>query len=68
MAIVSAAVTVSQRAELQRLAAEADRTLSAELRRAIASHLDRAIPPTTATDERRPFDPGAAATEPEGAA
>jgi hypothetical protein len=40
-AIVSAQVTAEQRDELRRLAARADRTLSAEVRRAVNEHLER---------------------------
>ena len=40
-AIVSAQVSAAMRAELLRLATEADRTLSAEIRRACAEHLER---------------------------
>lgn len=40
--IVSAQVEADTRAELERLAREGDRTLSAEVRRAIAEHLARA--------------------------
>ena len=40
-AIVSAQVSAAMRAELLRLATKADRTLSAEIRRACAEHLER---------------------------
>jgi hypothetical protein len=40
-AVVSAQITLAQRDELERLAADADRTLSAEIRRAVAEHLAR---------------------------
>ena len=40
-AIVSAQVSAAMRAGLLRLATEADRTLSAEIRRACAEHLER---------------------------
>jgi len=39
--IVSAQVSQEQRQELERLAERGDRTLSAEVRRAIARHLER---------------------------
>ena len=40
--IVSAVVTERERDELRRLAREGDRSLSAELRRAVSEHLERA--------------------------
>ena len=40
-AIVSAQIEATQREELQRLAAAGDRTLSAEVRRAVVEHLER---------------------------
>lgn len=39
--VVSAQVTLEDRAELERRAAEADRSLSAEIRRAVREHLAR---------------------------
>jgi hypothetical protein len=41
MVIVSAQISAEQRAELVRLAAEADRTLSAQIRRAVKEHRER---------------------------
>jgi hypothetical protein len=38
-AIVSASVPIETRDELERLAREADRTLSAEIRRALVAHV-----------------------------
>jgi predicted transcriptional regulator len=40
-AIISAQVPAAMRAELQRLAAQQDRTVSALIRRAVAEHLAR---------------------------
>ena len=40
--IVSAMIDEAQRAELIRLARDADRSLSAEVRRAVTEHLERA--------------------------
>jgi predicted transcriptional regulator len=39
--VVSAQVSKEQRSELERLAERGDRSLSAEIRRAIAQHLER---------------------------
>jgi HEAT repeat protein len=41
--IVSAVISEQQRHELVRLARDGDRSLSAEVRRAVAEHLERAI-------------------------
>jgi hypothetical protein len=41
-AIVSSSVLVEEREALERMAAEADRSLSAEIRRALRLHLARA--------------------------
>jgi len=38
---VNAFIDVDMRRELERLAREADRTLSAEIRRALAAHVER---------------------------
>jgi hypothetical protein len=38
--IVSAQITAEERAELERRALEADRSLSAEIRRALRAHLE----------------------------
>ena len=43
-AIVSAVIDEEQRAELIRLARAGDRSVSAEIRRAVAEHLQRAAP------------------------
>jgi hypothetical protein len=51
--IVSTQVTSSVRAELERRAAEADRSLSAQVRRAIHEHLERT------TDEKEEGSHGA---------
>ena len=40
--IISAQVATAQRDELARLAQEADRSLSAEIRRALAAHVEHA--------------------------
>ena len=42
--IISTYVDQAQRDELERLAIEGDRSLSAEIRRAVNSHLQRATP------------------------
>ena len=42
--IVSAMLDEAQRDELLRLARDADRSLSAEVRRAVAEHLKRTVP------------------------
>ena len=42
--IVSAVVTEQERDELRRLAREGDRSLSAQVRRAVSEHLERAAP------------------------
>jgi len=42
--VISSQVTVAVREELERRALEADRTLSAEVRRAISEHLERSLP------------------------
>ena len=44
-AIVSAQIPAAVRDRLEQLAAEADRTLSAEVRRALIRHVDRQAPP-----------------------
>jgi hypothetical protein len=48
-AIVSAQVSVHEKQELARLAADADRTLSAEIRRVLRRHLGDARSTTTRT-------------------
>ena len=40
--IVSAQITSTEHEQLQRLALEADRSLSAEIRRALRSHIEQA--------------------------
>ena len=45
--VVSAAVEPEQRAELERMAREGDRTLSQEIRRALTGYLGRDEPATT---------------------
>ena len=42
--IVAAMLDQTQRDELLRLARDADRSLSAEARRAVAEHLERTVP------------------------
>jgi hypothetical protein len=47
--IVSAVISEQQRDELVRLARDSDRSLSAEVRRAVAAHRERAAPPPEET-------------------
>lgn len=51
--IVSAQVSLEQRAELERRAAEADRSLSAEVRRALTRYLARDAEPAASDHESK---------------